>query len=187
MKKLLFALIVLIVLAAGAAAAGLYYVRPDPMLNLDHGTVSLKDKAMDMAKRMSFDLRLSEEDVNDVLKAYLEEHPQRGPDVTVEGAQFGLSDDRMTADLRLLWKDRVPFGMRVVYRLEWRDPDLEAVVESVRVKDVSLPNDLVDSLSVPIGQELPELLKIKDVAFSGHEIIIRFRKPELSDLRKLLE
>jgi hypothetical protein len=187
LKKLFITLLLFILLAAAAAAAGLYYVRPDPMLNLDHGSVSLKEKAVDMARRMSFSLRLSEEDLNDLLKAYLAEHPRQRPDVTVEGARFSLADDRLTADLRLLWKDRLPFGMKVVYRLSWNDPVLAAAAESVQVRDVDLPASLAGDLSVQLGSGLPEWLHIDRVSFSGQEILIHFQKPGLSDLKKLLE
>ncbi|MBW5445466.1 hypothetical protein GE107_05245 [Cohnella sp. CFH 77786] len=185
MKKLLVSLFVFLILITAAGAYGLYYIRPDPMLSLDYESVPLKDKALDMVKRRSLVLVLSEDDVNNVLKRSLADNPRRYPDVEVRGARFALSGDRLVSDLSLMWKDRIPTSMQVTYRLGWQAPNLTATVESVKIKDIRLPEDTVDNLTLPLGEELPKPLKIKKVTFGDGEIRFEFRKPSLSDLKEL--
>lgn len=186
MRKLFAALLLLIVLAALAGAGGLYYIRPDPLLSLEHGTVSLKDKVLDMARRMSPDLRLTEEDVANLLKASLKQNPNPGMDVTVQGADFSLENGRLLADLSLVWRERIPFGMQVVYRLAWRDPDIHATVETVKIRDIELPSETVDPLVIPVSRELPEFLRIRDVEFGDDGIVIRFQPPSLREWQEIV-
>jgi hypothetical protein len=186
LRKLLAALLLLIVLAALAGAGGLYYIRPDPMLSLEHGTVSLKEKVLEMARSMSPDLRLTEEDVANLLKASLKQNPHPNRDVTVQGADFSLANGRLLADLSLVWRERIPFGMQVVYRLAWRDPDIHATVETVKIRGIELPSETVESLVIPIGRELPELLRIRDVEFGDDGIVIRFQPPRLHEWRQIV-
>ncbi len=186
MKKLFGVLFVLILLAAAAGAAGLYYIRPDPMLTLDYEPVSLEDKALDMVKRMSLDLKWTEADLNNALKMALAKNPRPSRDVMIRGADFSLSGNLLTADLNLLWKDRVPAGMQVIYRLSWQDPDLMASVEKVQVKGIGLPAEWAEDLTVPLGRSLPQPLKIQDIRFGENELTIVFQKPGLTDLRELV-
>lgn len=186
MKKLIAFLFIAALLAAAAGVGGLYYVRPDPTLTLDYDEVPVKERALDMAKRMSFELALSEADVSNVLKRSLALNPRQNKDVEVRGAHFALKGERLVADLNLLWKDRVPVGMQVTYLLSWKDPYLSATVEKVNVKAIGLPADMVENMSVPIGQELPKPLKINSVAFGEGEMVITLKKPNLSDLKDLI-
>jgi hypothetical protein len=185
-KKLFALLIVLIFLAVVGGVAGMYYIRPDPTLTLNHESVPVKQKALDMVKRMSFEMVLTEEDVNNVLKQSLAQNPHRSKDVEVRGAHFTLAGDRLISDFNLLWKNRIPAGLQVTYRLAWHAPNLTATVESVKLKDFSLPNDSVENLTLPVGQELPKPLKIKDVEFGEGELKIVLQKPSLSDLKDLI-
>lgn len=186
MKKFLICLIVLLILVVAGGVGALYYVRPDPTLSLDYKNVDMNKKALDMVKRMSFKMVLTDEDVNNVLIKSLAKNPYRNKDVLVQGARFTLEGDRLVSDLSLLWKDRIPAGLKVTYRLSWNAPNLTATVESVRLKDIDLPNDTVDDLSLPIGQELPKPLKIKDVTFGQGEMTVELQKPSLSDLNDLI-
>jgi hypothetical protein len=179
-------LFVLLLLAAAAGVGAIYYVRPDPALNLQYEPVAIKEKALEMVKRMSFDMILSEEDVNNVLKKSLAQNPVRNRDVEVRGANFTVAGDRLTADLSLLWKNRIPAGVQVIYRLSWQQPDLVATVEQVKVKSVNLPSSLADDLVLPIGRELPKPLKIKEVQLGEKEVTIVLQKPGLMDLQQLI-
>lgn len=186
MKKLLITLFVLVFLAGAAGVGALYYIRPDPELTLANEPVPVKQRALDMVKRLSVEMILNEEDVNNALKKSLADNPQRGKDVVVQGANFDLQDDLLVADLSLLWRDRIPTAMQVTYRLAWKSPNLVATVEQVKVKDITLPSDTVGNLSFPIGQELPKPLKIRDLKFDGDEIRLQFQKPSIADLKELI-
>lgn len=184
MRKLILFLFVLLVIVGGSGVYGLYYIRPDPTLTLDYEPLSLKDKALDMAKRLSPELVLTEEDVNNLLKQALAEHPKQSPDVEVLGARFTLEGNRLQADLRLLWKGRVTAGMQVDYLLGWSEPNLTADVESVKLKGIKLSSGLTQDLAVPIGEELPPLIRIRNIEFGEREIRIRLDLPDLSGLMK---
>jgi hypothetical protein len=186
LKKLFIALFVLIFLAVAAGIAGVYYIRPDATLTLQHEKVDLKKKTLDMAKRMSFEIKVSEADVNNVLKKSLAQNPQRSKDVLVQGARFTLEGDRLIADLSLLWKNRVPAGLQVIYRLTWSNPNVIAKVEQVKLKDITLSPGTVEDLVLPIAQDLPKPLKIENVAFGNNELIIKLKKPSMMDLAELL-
>jgi len=185
LRKLILFLLVLLVIAGGSGVYGLYYIRPDPTLTLDYEPISLKDKALDMAKRLSPELVLTEEDVNNLLKQALAEHARQSPDVEVLGAKFTLLNNRLHADLRLLWKDRVTAGMQVDYLLGWSEPNLTAVVEAVKLKGIKLSSSVAQDLAVAIGEELPSLVRIRNVEFGEREIRIRLALPSLSELMKI--
>lgn len=184
MRKLILFLFVLLLLVGGLGVYGMYYIRPDPTLTLDYEPISLKDKALDMAKRLSPELVLTEEDVNNLLKQALAEHPKQSPDVEVLGARFTLLNSRLHADLRLLWKERVTAGMQVDYLLRWSGESLTAEVDSIKLKGIKLSSSLTQDLVVPLGEELPALIRIRNIEFGEREIQIRLDLPNLSDLMK---
>ena len=186
MRKIILLLLAFLLIVGALGVYGIYYIRPDPTLNLDYRPVSLKDKALDMVKRMSTELVLTEEDVSNLLKQALSENPPQIPDVEVLGAQFALTDRQLTADLRLLWKKRIAAGMQVTYTLAWSDPNLTARVESVRLQSFNLPKDMVEDVAIPIGQQLPSLVRIKDMEFGGQAIRIRLQPPSLKELAEWL-
>lgn len=184
MRKLVLFLFVLLLIVGGSGVYGLYYTRPDPTLTLKYESISLKDKALDMVKRLSPELVLTEEDVDNLLKQALAEHPKPSPDIEVLGARFTLLDNRLHADLRLLWKGRVTAGMQVDYLLGWSDPSLTAKVESVKLRGIGLPSGLAEDLAVPIGEELPAIVRIRSIEFGEREIRVRLDLPSLSDRLK---
>jgi hypothetical protein len=180
-KFMMFVLVFLLVGCAGAIGA-IYYIRPDPALSLDYAPVSFRAKALDMARSLTLEIELTEDEVNDLLKQVLARNPYIHPDLEVQGARFELEGHRLAADLRLLWKERIPAGVRVVYQLSWEAPYLKAVSESVHVKEVALPANIAPDLLVPIGEELPALLRIQAVEFNDHSLKIRLRQPALGEL-----
>lgn len=164
------------VLLVGIAGVGvLYYIRPDPTLTLDYTSVSLRDKALDMIKQMSPEIVLTEEDLNNLLKEVLARDPVIIPEVEVRGAHFSLSGNRLTAELRIMWKDRVAAGVQMEYTLVWNEPDLIAMPESIRIKDISLPVELMKRIVMPIEQQLPSVVGIRDIQFGPGDITIKLR------------
>lgn len=185
MRKLIFFLFTLALLAGIIGVCGLYYIRPDPTLTLNYSSLSLKDKALDMVKTMSPEIVLTEEDINNLLKEALAEHPRPIPDVEVRGAHFALSGNRLTAELRVMWKDRIAAGVQVKYVLAWHEPELIATVESIRMKDIVLPASIMETIAIPIEQQLPDFVGIRDVQFGARDITIKLRAdiPDLLGLR----
>lgn len=183
MRKL-FVLLLVILIFIGAGAVGIiYYIRPDPTLSLAYTPVSFKEKALEMVKRLELEVELTEEDINGLLKQALAQNTRQFPDLEVLGAQFALNGDRLGADLRLLWKDQVPAGLQVTYRLTWEPPYLKAEAESVNVKALALPAEIAPDLLIPIEEELPSLLRIDSIEFGERSIRIKLRQPDLADLK----
>jgi len=186
MKKLLIGLFVIVFLMVIAGAGALYYIRPDQSLDLAYRNVPLEDRALDMARRMSLELILTADDLNNLAKKSIADNPQVEQDVVVTGANFSLNGNRMTADLNIIWKDQVPAALRIVYLMSWHDPNVVATVETAKLKGIDLPASMFSDRIIPIGDDLPRLLKIKDLEWGEGEVKVLFRKPSLRDLQQLI-
>ncbi len=186
MKKLLIGLFVLVFLAVIAGVGAIYYVKPDKTLDLSYHEVPLKDRAINMARRMSLELILTDDDLQNLAKKSIVENPEVERDIVVTGAEFTLEGDRLIADLNVLWKDWVPANLQITYRLRWQDPNVIADVLEARMKDVPLPKAMLASRVIPIASELPKPLKIENVKFERGEVAVMFRKPGLKDLQELI-
>ncbi|WP_256758723.1 hypothetical protein [Cohnella sp. WQ 127256] len=186
MKKLLISLFVLIVLVVIAGVGSLYYVKPDQNLDLVYEEVPLKDRALDMVRRMSPELILTSEDINNLSKKSIADNPQVEKDVLVTGADFNLDGDLLLADLNVIWKDQISAGLKITYRLHWNHPNVVATVEKAMMKGITLPNSMFSDRIIPIGEDLPKLLKINKLEWGGGEVKVKFQKPSLSDLRELI-
>ncbi len=186
MKKLLISLFVLVFLAVIAGVGALYYVKPDKTLGLAYDEVPLKDRAIDMAKRMSLELILTDDDLNNLAKKSLADNPSVENGIVVTGAEFALDGDRLIANLNVLWKDWVPANLQITYRLRWKDPNLVAVVLEAKMKDVPLPKAMFSERVIPIADELPKPLKIESMKWGEGEVGVTFRKPGLKDLQQLI-
>lgn len=186
MRKLFVALIILILLLGGAGAFAYWYVSPSQQLSLAYEEVPLRDRALDMARRLSLELVLTEADVNNLGKKQVAEHRQYEPGVELTGAQFRLEGGRLVADVNAKWRDRVPVGLQLTYRLTWAEPNLIARVEEAKLKDIDLPADAFDDIVIPLGGELPKPLHVKDVRIENDTLVVEFKKPSLQDLRSLI-
>ncbi|CAM3751282.1 hypothetical protein COLU111180_06660 [Cohnella lubricantis] len=186
MRKLLAALIILILLLGGAAAFAYWYVSPPQQLGLDYEEVPLRSRALDMARRMSPELVLTEADVNNLGRQQVAAHRNYQPDVELTGARFRLEGGKLVADVTAKWKDRVPVGLQLTYRLRWASPNLIAQVEEAKLKNVGLPAEAFDDIVIPLGNELPEPLHVNDIRIESDQLVVEFRKPSLQDLRSLL-
>ncbi|WP_372662625.1 hypothetical protein [Cohnella sp.] len=186
MKKLFIILFVLLFVAVFSGVGVLYYIKPDQKLDLTYEKVTLKARAVDMARRLSPELILTGADLNNLAKQSLADHPQVERDVKVIGANFTLEDDLLIADLNLIWKDLISAGLQVTYRLHWDNPNVIVTVEKAKMKGISLPVSLFSDRVIPVGQELPKFLKIKDLVWGEGEVKVQFEKPTLKELQQII-
>ncbi|MFC5531515.1 hypothetical protein [Cohnella yongneupensis] len=186
MKKMFVGLVLFLILAIIAVVAGLFYIKPTEELDLTHRKVPIKERAIDMVKRTSLELIVTEADVNNLLKTKLSEDPIVQKNVEVTGAKFTVIGDLLIADLNVLWKDLVPSSLRIVYRLHWESPNIIATVEEAKIKSISLPSSAIAGFVIPLGDELPKPLKIEKIDWGVGEIKVKLKKPSLKDLRELL-
>ncbi|MFC4302092.1 hypothetical protein [Cohnella boryungensis] len=175
MKKLLIGMFVIVFIVVIAGAGALYYVKPDRALDLSYEEVPLEDRALSMAKRLSLQMSLTAEDLNNLAKKSIADNPQVEEDVLVTGADFTLNGDKLIADLNVIWKDRVSAGIQVTYRLRWEDPNVVAAVEKATMKGIALPNAWFSDRTIPIGDSLPPMLRIKSVEWDQDEVKVIFR------------
>ncbi|MEK0312507.1 LmeA family phospholipid-binding protein [Cohnella sp. 56] len=188
MKKLLIALVALVVLAAAGGFIIYRYVAPARPLDLAYEPVPIENRAVQMLKKMSTELVLSEADVNNLAKASIAANPQYAPDIRITGAEFRLlADNRLAAELNLKVKSRVPVGLSIVYRLEWSEPNLTAVVEQASIRGIDLPADRFDDVVIPLGEELPQGIHIKRVESDASGLRVTFKLPSLRDIQRLIE
>lgn len=185
MRKLFVTLIVLILLLGGAGAFAYWYVSPSQQLDLAYQEVPLRDRALDMIRRMSTELVLTESDINNLGKKEAAANRRYEQGVELTGAKFRLENGRLVADVNAEWKNRVPLGLQLTYRLRWESPVLIAEVEEAKLKDISLPAKAFDNIVIPLGDQLPKPIRIKDVRIENDEVVVEFQKPSLQDLGSL--
>lgn len=186
MRKFFVTLFVLLVLGCIAVIGSLYYIKPDQELDLSYNRVPIDERAVDMVSRMSVAMILGEEDVNNLLKASLSKNPEVQKDVKVTGARFSVDGDLLISHLNVLWKDQVHAGLQLTYRLKWENPNVVATIVDAQMKAIPLPTAAFSDMVIPLGDQLPELLKIKDIEWGGKEIKMLFEKPDLQDIQDLL-
>ncbi|MCQ6560113.1 hypothetical protein [Paenibacillus mendelii] len=187
MKKLLIACIVILLILIVAVFGALWYVSPSETLDLNYKEVPLKERSLDMVRRLTPELVLTEDDVNQLGKAALSGQTEYQPGVVITGAKFRLAGDRLVADVNVKLKDRIPLGLTLTYRLEWKEPDLIARIEEAKLKDITISNKWFDDVFIPLGSYLPGLLKVDQIHIGDEKLTITFRKPTLPEMRKLLE
>ncbi|RUS46725.1 hypothetical protein [Cohnella sp. AR92] len=187
MRKWFIALFVLLILAAGAGIGAFFYVSPEEELNLRYDEVPLKSRAIEMAKRLSPELVLTEKDVNNLAKAQLADNPNYMKNIKITGVRFKLADGQLIADVNLKAMERIPVGMQLTYEVKWMSPNLVATVTRAKLKDIDLPADSFNDVVIPLGSELPDLLKVQGIRIEDGQMIIEFKKPSLSDLRRILQ
>ncbi|MCD9020530.1 hypothetical protein [Cohnella silvisoli] len=186
MKKLFISLFVLVFIAIIAGVGSLYYIKPDHDLNLAYEKVPLKDRAIDMVRRVSPELILTGEDLNNLSKKSVADNPRVEKDVEVTGASFTLEGELLHADLNIIWKNRVSAGLQMTYRLHWVSPNVIATVEKAKMKGIDLPKSMFSDRIIPIGQELPKFLRIKNLVWGDGKVRVLFEKPTLKDLQQLI-
>jgi hypothetical protein len=186
MKRLVITLFVLAFLAVIAGVGALYYIKPEHDLDLAYEKVPLEERALDMVRRFSPELILTGEDLNNLAKKSIADNPQVEKDVMVTGANFTLRGDVLNADLNIIWKNQVSAGLQLTYRLHWVNPNVTATVEKAMLKGIELPKSMFSDRIIPIGAELPKLLKIKDLVWGDGEVKVLFQTPTLKDLQELI-
>ncbi|UVI27631.1 hypothetical protein [Paenibacillus spongiae] len=187
MKKFIIACIVLLLISGLAVVGALWYVSPGESLDLRYQEVPLKERALDMVRRMTPELVLSEDDVNQLGKEALAGQAEYQPGVVITGAKFRLIGDRLAADVNIKVRDLIPIGLTLTYRLDWKEPDLIATIEEAKVKDITISNQWFDDVFIPLGSYLPELLKVDQVRIGDEKLTVKFRTPTLQEMRKLLQ
>jgi hypothetical protein len=172
LRRLAIVLTVIVLLLAGGAWALSAYIAPERALNLQYERIDVKAKALDMISRLKPELVLSEGDINNLAKMNLD--PEAFEQVRIDGADFRLEDDLLIADLNVTYKDRIPAGIQAVYRMEWQEPNLALRPQSLKVKDIKLPLNLLETIIIPLELPAGDTVEVENVQFVQGEIKILF-------------
>jgi hypothetical protein len=172
LKRLFAVIVILLLLAAGGAWWLLSYIAPDEELDLSYQNINIREKATDMIKQLKPELILTEADVNNLIKKNLD--PNVSEHVVVEGALFDLEGDRLIANMNVKYRDRVPMAIRAEYRLEWQDPNLALRPQSLSIKGIDLPLDMLETIIVDLDLPTGDLVKVKEVRFEGNTVRVEF-------------
>ncbi|MNI06929.1 hypothetical protein D3C73_599260 [compost metagenome] len=172
-STILICLIIVVVLLGGL----IWYVKPAEELDLSYEEVPIAGIIMDMVKLRKAEVRLSEHEINQLIKKHLSEMPQLPNGLMIEGASFQLQGDRLEADVNVLWDHKVTLGAKLVFQLVWKQPNLEVIHTETHLKAISVPLGWfqLKPIQIPIEDQLPRLIGINEVVFDTNEIRIRFK------------
>jgi hypothetical protein len=177
MKKFFLVIAVLAAVVIVLGLVLLWTVRPKQQLDLAYERISVAGKIKDMIAARSLDLRLTESDLNNLMKRALAERNPPVPNVEIQGARFEQDGQIVTAHVQGKLYGVVSAEASLTFMLKWQSPNL--IVEHVNTKagpwNIPFSRFQLDPLIVPIDQELPSLVAIRDVKFEPSQIVISFK------------
>lgn len=173
LKRLFLAIVILLVLATGAAWWLLSYIAPDEELDLSYQNIDVRQKATDMVKQLKPELVLTEADVNNLIKKNMD--PSINEHVVVDGANFDLAGDRLIANMNITYRDRVPMAVRAEYVLEWQEPTLALRPQSLTMKGIELPLDMLKTIVFDLDLPTGDLVQVSEVRFPGDTVTVLFK------------
>jgi hypothetical protein len=175
-KKVLIALGVLIIIVLLFAAYVLWSIRPKETMDMSYQQISISEKIKDMVVRRSLELRLSEADMNNLMKRELAEQPLP-PNVQIEGARLDQRGQMMTAHVQLLLNNLIRAEASLDFLVKWEAPNLriEHVKTNVGPWNLPLSRYQVDPVLIPLDKELPSLVAIRDVVFEPSQVVVSFK------------
>ncbi|MHA6482324.1 hypothetical protein ACX1C1_10545 [Paenibacillus sp. strain BS8-2] len=173
LKRLMGLLLLLLLLIAGGLWWLLSYIAPDEKLDLSYQNIDVRQKATDMVKQLKPELVLTEVDINNLIKKNLD--PNINDHVVVDGASFDLDGDRLVANMNITYRDLVPMAVRAEYQLEWQDPNLALRPQSLKVKGIELPLDMLDTYVFDLDLPTGDLVQVSEVRFQGESVTVKFK------------
>ncbi|GAA3408506.1 hypothetical protein ACFFNY_07275 [Paenibacillus hodogayensis] len=177
LRKTMIGLAVLLLAIVVLCGAAIMYVKPTEALNLDYEQVPVAQKALEMIKARKLEVRLSERDLNDILKKQLAARAKIGPNATIEGARFEQRGSRLTAYVNIRTVGGIAVGGAIDFTLEWKSPELIVRPTEPRIRGLSVPDAWLplEPIVIRADELLPPLVTIKDVRFEDAGITIAFK------------
>jgi hypothetical protein len=174
LRKLLYTIVILAVISFGLFWAAVQAFKPEQSLDLNYKEVSVVEKTLAIVKNRKLEVQLTEQDLNNLLKKQLSQHAVMPNNVTITGAQFKLHGNRVEADVNLLWNDKVAAAAKLFFLMEWKNPDVEITHLSTQIKQMQVPQDWfhLNPIRIPMNQNIPGMIGIKDIAFDPDMIRI---------------
>jgi hypothetical protein len=177
LKKLLYMFIGIVLLFILLVGGAIFYAMPDQALDWHFQEVSIIDKVADIIKNRKLEMQLTEQDINNLAKKQLSAHTALPHHIKLIGAQFHLHGTQLEADVNLLWEERVPIAAKLLFQLNWNNPNLEIQHVGTQIKQADIPLEWfqLEPIEIPVGNNLPRLIGIKNVNFDPSSIRISFK------------
>ncbi|MFC0212731.1 hypothetical protein ACFFK0_09665 [Paenibacillus chartarius] len=175
MRKLILFLFVLVLILTGAAGAVVWYVQPTRALDLQYEKLSVPDKIAEMVQRRTMELRLTEADMNNLIKASMAGRTNLPHDLQLTGVSAEQQGELLIVDANVLWRDAIAAGTTLTYRMSYSEPDLILTRESVRIKGYEIPPGWLQTATefrYNLYDKLPKLIGIQGVAFGENDLRI---------------
>ncbi|MDQ0886024.1 uncharacterized protein YpmS [Paenibacillus sp. V4I9] len=175
-KIVIFAIAVVIILSAALVIA-VRHVKPTEALNLDYKEVTISSKIADIVKNRNFEVQLTEQELNDVVKKQLAGHQVLPNDFRIEGAKLTLQGSNLVADVNVRWREKIPIGAQMMFTLAWNPPNLVVQHRNTSIKGMQVPSEWVQlaPIELPIEDHLPKLIGVKNVMFEEKAIIVQLK------------
>lgn len=173
-KRIWWSVVILALLFTGTAWAGLAYIAPQRELDfrLENEKIDVKEKALHMVKRLKPELVLTESEVNDLIKLGMEK--KMGEHVRVEGTDFQLAKDRLIGDINVMYRERIPAGVRVEYEVDWQEPNLVLRPATLSIKAIDLPLRYLETVIIPLDLPSGEAFSVEDVRVEEGRLMVLF-------------
>ncbi|MGG1633971.1 hypothetical protein [Paenibacillus sp. NRS-1760] len=185
LKRLLMSFIVILLLLGGALWWFLLYIAPDEPLDMSYAPIDVKEKALDMVKKMKLELVLTESDINHLIKMNMKDelaisrpestHQEIAKAIHLDGANFDLEENRLIAQMNITYKNKIPARLDAVYSLDWESPNIILKPQSLSVKAIQLPLSMLETIVIPLDLPAQDVVTVRDVQFENNQIKIRFK------------
>ncbi|NQX62636.1 hypothetical protein [Paenibacillus qinlingensis] len=177
LKKVTITLLMLVVIAVVMLLIIIQYVKPTKSLDLQYKEIAISNKIAEMILSRKLDVRLSEEEVNHLLKKQLASHSALPHDFRMEGAELNLQGAMVEADVNVRWHDRLPIGAHATFTLAWDPPNLVIQHVSTQIRNWQLPSAWLQlaPIEIPLQSYLPKLIGIKNVVFEDNAILVQLK------------
>jgi len=185
LKRLLISVIVILLLLGGALWWFLSYIAPDEPLDMSYAPIDVKEKALDMVKKLKLELVLSESDINHLIKMNMKDEnaisrPESADqgiakDIHLDGANFDLEENKLIAQMNITYKNKIPARLDAVYSLDWESPNIILKPQSLSVKAIQLPLSTLETIVIPLDLPAQDVVTVRDVQFEKDQMRIQFK------------
>ncbi|WP_054026229.1 hypothetical protein [Bacillus sp. FJAT-28004] len=185
LKRLLIGVIVILLLLGGALWWFLSYIAPDERLDMSYAPIDVKEKALDMVKKVKLELVLTESDINHLIKKHMKDEyamnksgaatSELAKDIRLDGAHFDLEEDKLIARMNITYKNKIPARLDAVYSLDWQSPNIVLKPQSLAVKAIQLPLNTLETIVIPLDLPAQDVVTVRDVQFENNQMKILFK------------
>ncbi|MCR8645225.1 hypothetical protein NV379_21450 [Paenibacillus sp. N1-5-1-14] len=177
MKKLLLVFVVVIVILLLGVFGFIWYIKPAETLNLDAKPFTIQDKIKEVVQSRKMEVKLTEQEINSLLKQQLQSYTRLPHDIRLTGANFDLQGQELIMDANVIWKDQIPASVQVYFHVLWNNGAIVVEHTWTKLKQWHLPKDWMNlqPITIPIANQLPKMVAIRDVVFEDDGIVFKFK------------